>query len=139
MSSLTLHHGRPGALVVEPSKPCEEARSYKEKRAMFATRLSPRTMSFTRAALAAALVAVLATIPNAHAADTSQDMMPAGYSSLMKMKPVQVMHMMDPDKKGYVTKSDFMKFHERMFEKMDKNHDDKLSEAEFVEKTHTGP
>ena len=106
---------------------------------MFATRLSPRTMSFTRAALAAALVAVLATIPNAHAADTSQDMMPAGYGSLMKMKPVQVMHMMDPDKKGYVTKSDFMKFHERMFEKMDKNHDDKLSEAEFVERTHAGP
>ena len=106
---------------------------------MSATRPSPRTMSFTLAALAAALVAVLATIPSALAADTSQDMMPAGYSSLMKMKPMEVMHMMDPDKKGFVTKSDFMKFHERMFEKMDKNHDDKLSEAEFVERTHTGP
>ena len=106
---------------------------------MSATRPSPRTMSFTRAALAAALVALLATTPNAYAADTSQDMMPTGYSSLMKMKPMEVMHMMDPDKKGFVTKSDFMKFHERMFEKMDKNHDDKLSEAEFVERTHTGP
>ena len=106
---------------------------------MSATRLSPDTISFTRAALASALVAVMAIIPNAHAADTSQDMMPAGYNSLMKMKPMEVMHLMDPDKKGYVTKSDFMKFHERMFEKMDKNHDDKLSEAEFVERTHTGP
>ena len=106
---------------------------------MSATRPSPRTIAFTRAALAAALVAVVTTIPNAHAADTSQDMMPGGYGSLMKMKPMEVMRLMDPDKKGYVTKSDFMKFHERMFEKMDKNHDDKLSEEEFVERTHTGP
>jgi len=106
---------------------------------MFATRSSSLTMSFTRAALAAALVAVMATIPDANASDASLDRMPAGYSSLMKMKPMEVMHMMDPDKKGYVTKSDFMKFHERMFEKMDKNHDDKLSEEEFVERTHTGP
>jgi len=106
---------------------------------MSATSPSPRTVSFTRAALAAALIAVLADIPNARAADTSQDMMPGGYTSLMKMKPMQVMHLMDPDKKGYVMKDDFMKFHEKMFEKMDKNHDGKLSEAEFVESTHTGP
>ena len=106
---------------------------------MSATGPSPRTLPFTRLALAAALVAVMATIPNAHAADTSQDMMPAGYASLMKMKPMEVMHLMDKDKKGYVTKSEFMKFHEQMFEKMDKNHDDKLSEAEFVERTHAGP
>ena len=106
---------------------------------MSATGPSPRTTSLIRAALAAALVAVMAAIPSAQAADTSQDMMPAGYHSLMKMKPMDVMHMMDADKKGYVTKSDFMKFHERMFEKMDKNHDDKLSEEEFVERTHTGP
>jgi len=108
---------------------------------MSATSPSPRTMSFTRAALAAALIAVLAAIPNARAADTSQDMMPASFGSLMKMKPKDVMHLMDPDKKGYVTKSDYMKFHEKMFEKMDKNHDDQLSEEEFIGagKAHAGP
>jgi hypothetical protein len=106
---------------------------------MFVTGQSPRTMSFTRAVLAAALVAVLATIPSARASDVSYDQMPPSYAPLMKMKPKEVMRLMDPDKKGYVTKSDFMKFHEMMFEKMDKNHDGKLSESEFEASTHTGP
>jgi hypothetical protein len=57
----------------------------------------------------------------------------------MKMKPMDVMHVMDPDNKGYVTKEDYMKFHEMMFQKMDKNRDNKLDEDEFVKSTHTGP
>jgi len=134
---------RGGRVPLTPSERSKLNRGYvlQGERAMSATGPSHRTSSFTRAALAAALIAVLATIPDAQAADTSQDMMPASYGSLMKMKPKSVMHMMDPDKKGYVTKSDYMKFHEQMFEKMDKNHDDKLTEEEFIGagRTHAGP
>jgi hypothetical protein len=96
-------------------------------------------MSFSRAALAAALVAVVAPVPSALASDVSFDKVPPNYTMLMKMKPKDLMSVMDPDKKGYVTKEDYMKFHEMMFEKMDKNHDGKLDEAEFGASTHTGP
>jgi EF hand len=106
---------------------------------MFTTSLTARTMSFTRATFAAAVVAVMTAIPNARASDVSQDKMPASYGALMKMKPMEVMHLMDPDRKGYAAKSDFMKFHEEMFEKMDRNHDGNLSEEEFVARIHSAP
>jgi hypothetical protein len=77
----------------------------------------------------AALVASLAF--TAQASDVTPEDMPASYASMMKMKPMDVMHMIDPDKKGYVTKDEFMKFHEALFDKMDKNKDGKVSEQEF--------
>jgi len=102
---------------------------------MFVTRPSHRTMSFTRVGLAAAALVVMTTIPNAHASDVSYDQMPPSYYALMKMKPAEVMHVMDPDKKGYVSKEDFMKFHqkmaENMFDKMDKNHNGRLEQSEL--------
>jgi len=57
---------------------------------------------------------------------------PAEYVKFLKMKPMDVMHMMDVGKKGHVTKEEFMKFHEAMFEKMDKDHDGKLAVKEFM-------
>jgi hypothetical protein len=92
-----------------------------------------------RAALTLAVLGAAALAPSALAADTATDKMPGSYSALMKMKPMAIMHMMDVGKKGYVTKEEFMKFHEAMFDKMDKNKDGKLSEDEFVARTHTGP
>jgi hypothetical protein len=89
------------------------------------------TGSLTRAALGATVAAILAVGPAARASDVSFDKVPVSYAAMMKMKPMDVMHLMDPDKKGYVTKDDFMKFHEMMFEKMDKNHDGKLDASEF--------
>lgn len=80
--------------------------------------------------LMAALVASLAF--TARASDvTPEDMMPASYDAMMKMKPMDVMNMMDRDKKGYVTKDEFMKFHEAMFDKMDKDKDGKVSRQEW--------
>jgi hypothetical protein len=89
--------------------------------------------SLTRAVLAVTATAIMAVGSAARAGDVSFDKVPANYVAMMKMKPMDVMHLMDPDKKGYVTKEDFMKFHEMMFEKMDKNHDGKLTESEFRE------
>jgi hypothetical protein len=100
------------------------------------------TRSFTvpAATLAVAALMALTSYPRAaQAADVSQDKMPASYGSMMKMDPMDVMHMMDGGKKGYVSREDFMKFHEAMFVKMDKNKDGKLTEDEFVARTHAAP
>jgi hypothetical protein len=99
---------------------------------MTETRPFHRTLSLARAALAATLVAIAAAAATGLAADVSFDKVPANYTMLMKMDPMDVMRLMDPDKKGYVTKSDYMKFHEMMFDKMDKNHDGKLDASEFA-------
>ena len=106
---------------------------------MFTTRPTARTMSLARTAFAAAVVAVMTAVPNAHASDVSFDKVPPNYTMLMKMTPMDLMHAMDPDNKGYVTKEDFMKFHEMMFEKMDKNHDNRLDEDEFLQGTRREP
>jgi hypothetical protein len=115
---------------------------------MSANRLFAHTMLFTRITLTAALAFVTAARPNAYASDVSFDQMPPSYYALMKMSPAEQMHLMDPDKKGFVTKDEFMKFHaamaKKMFANMDKNHDGKVTEAEFeaaqrVAQSHSGP
>jgi Ca2+-binding EF-hand superfamily protein len=115
---------------------------------MSAHKLFAHTLLFTWVALTAAVTFVAAPRSNAYASDVSFDRMPPSYYALMKMSPAEQMSMMDPDKKGYVTKDEFMKCHkamaEKMFENMDKNRDGKLTEAELeeaqrVEQTHAGP
>jgi len=91
------------------------------------------------AALAFAVVASVSFLPVARAGDASQDRIPASYSAFMKMKPMAVMHAMDNGKKGYVTKEEFMKFHEAMFDKMDKDKDGKLTQDEWIAKIHSAP
>jgi EF hand len=83
------------------------------------------------AVLGAGVVASIGYMPAVRAADVSQDKIPASYAALMKMKPMDVMHMVDTEKKGYVTKEEFMKFHEAMFEKMDKDKNGQLSREEW--------
>ena len=67
----------------------------------------------------------------ARAAEFAQDF-PKSYSAFMKKKPMEIMHMMDPDQKGFVTKEEFMKFHEELFERMDKDKDGKLTRDEWM-------
>jgi hypothetical protein len=86
------------------------------------------------AAVALAVVASVTFLPVARAADTAQDKIPASYMALMKMNAMDVMHAMDSDKKGHVMKEEFMKFHEAMFDRMDKNKDGKLTEDEWMGK-----
>ncbi len=75
---------------------------------------------------------------SAAAADFAQDF-PKSYTAFVKMKPMELMHMMDPEKKGYVTKDEFMKFHQGMFDRMDQDKDGKLSREEWIGQIHTAP
>lgn len=80
--------------------------------------------------LAFAALGVVHLAPPAHASDVTADKI-STYAEMMKMKPVDVMHMMDADGNGFVTRDEFMKFQEKMFTKMDKNGDGKLGAKEF--------
>ncbi len=88
----------------------------------------------SRAAVFSAVVAALLATIIAPARVRAADMpdFPKSYSAYMKMKPMDAMHMMDKDHKGYVTKDEFMKFHEAMFDNMDRNKDGKLSREEWM-------
>ncbi len=100
------------------------------------------TGRFTSAFAMATMAIVIASIgfpSTARAADVAQDKMPASYAAMMKMKPMDVMHMMDKGNKGYVTKDEYMKFHEAMFDKMDKNKDAQLAREEWLGQAHSLP
>ena len=60
------------------------------------------------------------------------------YNQLARMKPMEVMHMIDSDKKGYVTREEFLKFQERFFDRMDQDHDGKVDPREWMGKAGTG-
>lgn len=51
---------------------------------------------------------------------------------LSKADPMMVMKMMDKGNKGYVTKDEYMKFHDQMFTKMDTNKDGRISTSEWI-------
>jgi hypothetical protein len=96
---------------------------------MFASK-TPRTARRVRAVLGAAVIACFAW--SASAAEVRKEKMPSNYAALQKMKPLEVMHMIDTDKDGFVTREEFMKFQEAVFEKIDKNKDRRLEKADFT-------
>jgi len=73
------------------------------------------------AALGAMGALVLGPV-RAAAAETTNVDLPRSIGEVMKMKPMQVMHMIDTDKKGVVTKEQYMKFFEAIWDKMDPDH-----------------
>ena len=83
--------------------------------------------------LATASAVGLIAFPRVAVADEAPDF-PKSYREFMKMKPMHVMHMMDEGKKGYVTKEEYMKFHEALFDRMDRNHDGKVNVEEWMAK-----
>jgi EF hand len=89
-------------------------------------------------ALTVAVVASMSFARPARASDVSFERTPSSYAALVKMKPMEVMHLMDADNQGSVTKEQFMKFHEAMFDKMDKDKDGKLSREEWLDRIHSG-
>ncbi len=103
---------------------------------MFALKCTAR-----RAAVALAMVAAIGLPFTVRAGQEYGDRpkLPGSYPAMMKMKAMDVMHMMDADKKGFVTKEEFMKFHEAMFDKMDKDKDGKLSREEWLGEVHSHP
>jgi hypothetical protein len=86
------------------------------------------------------LAAALTVVPvGASANDLSQDAVPRSYAALMQMKPMEVMHAIDADKKGYVTKDEFMSYFGAVYDKMDRNHDGKVNKEEWLKSVWTSP
>ncbi len=104
---------------------------------MFAPRHTTRA-----AALAMASAAMIASISfpfMARAAEHSHDKMPKSYGELMKMDPVECMKMIDHDNKGYVTKEEYMRFHEAFFKNMAKKNADRVTREEWLGQIHSAP
>lgn len=89
---------------------------------------------FARAALGAAVIASFASAAPARASHVPEHKVPSTYSDLQKMEPIDVMHMIDTDKNGYVTREEFLEFQEAVFEKIDKDGDRKLAAVEFTDR-----
>jgi len=93
------------------------------------------------AAAGAALVMSLTAAPTRVAAqetpkktETKTGKKMPSMPELQKMKPMDVMHMMDTDKKGYVTKEEFMKFYEDLFKRLDRDESGTLTPPEFTDR-----
>jgi hypothetical protein len=69
----------------------------------------------------------------ASSADAGTSRMPPSPSAMQKMKPSEIYNMMDKDKDGYVTKEEFLKFEERVFDSWDKNKTGRLGQAMFTD------
>jgi hypothetical protein len=92
------------------------------------TRMIPTTrMTLAAAALLTALAAPAA---RAISPSTAEDV--HSYTQLQKMKAMDVMHMIDTDKKGYVTREEFMQFQQKLFDQMDANKDGKVDAKEWM-------
>jgi hypothetical protein len=88
---------------------------------------------FALAAVGAAMIVALLPTPSRAAEDTvKKDKIPS-YPALVKTKPTDVMKMMDTDKGGYVTREEFVKFYEDLFERLDHDKNQQLAQAEFTD------
>jgi len=99
------------------------------RRSLFAAALLATTVALPAMAFAsdeAAARAAAASDPEYSAAHLSS------WNALHKMKPMDVMHMVDADKKGYVTREEFIKFEEQFFDRMDRDHDGKATAQEWM-------
>jgi hypothetical protein len=87
-----------------------------------------------RRSLRAAFIGLaLVTSSAALASDAKSDTMPTSYMKLMKMDPMEVMHLIDKGTKGFVTREEFMKFQEQFFNKMDRDHNGRVSQVEWTD------
>src|SRR3972149_5086091 len=93
----------------------------------------------TRAAVfamaSAAMIASISVPFVAQAAEPTHDKMmqtPKSYAEFMKMDPVECMKMIDHDNKGYVTKEEYMRFHEAFFKNMAKKNADRVTREEWL-------
>jgi hypothetical protein len=69
----------------------------------------------------------------ATSADAGKSHMPPSPAAMQKMKPSELYNMMDKDKDGFVTKEEFLKFQEKVFDSWDKNKTGKLAPAMFTD------
>ena len=113
---------------------CNAGSSSTDKRMNLSTKghamnLSRRLQSL----LLASAVAVIALVAQPVKAATPMTTdYPRSVGELMKMKPMAVMHMMDTDKKGVVTKDEYMKFFTDLWTKMDKENKGEVTKDEWM-------
>ncbi len=93
--------------------------------------MSP-TKLIRRAALAFLALAAVAGASTAHASDVRSGAPPAWYAVNPGVEPMTLMHMMDEDKSGSISREEFLKFHEELFDKIDTNHDGQISVEEWM-------
>jgi Ca2+-binding EF-hand superfamily protein len=107
-------------------------------------------LSISKNALAAfplglMLAAALAFAPGSAMAfdpsrdDYSPDDMPSSVFAMKQMKPMDLMHQMDANKDGFVTKAEFMKYLESFYARMDRDHDGKVTSEEWLKNVWTAP
>jgi hypothetical protein len=98
---------------------------------MFSLRSATRT-PVPALALAGAILSISVTLPApARASEASFDKMKMTYGQFAKMEPADAMRMMDPNNKGYVTKEEFLKFQERLFNNIPKKSPDRMTMEEW--------
>ena len=66
-------------------------------------------------------------------ADPGMGHMPPSPAAMQKMKPSELYNMMDKDKDGFVTKEEFLKFQEKVFDSWDKAHTGRLGKPMFTD------
>ena len=99
--------------------------------------LRPATRSPVRAlGVAGALLFISVSLPGpVQAADYSYDQMKTTYGQfakmVAKMDPMKTMKMMDPDSRGYVTREEFLKFQEKLFNNIPKQNPDRVTAQEW--------
>lgn len=87
-----------------------------------------------RAVLGAAAIASFASAQPARAAEAREENAPPSDTAVQKTKPADVLPMIDTDKKGYVTREEFLKFNEAVLERIDGNEDRRANEVEFTDR-----
>jgi len=95
---------------------------------------SPTRFILKSMAVAALLLAGAAPLAGRAGQATSTDQARA-WAALSRMKPMEVMHMIDADKKGYVSREEFIKFQQEFFDRMDQDHDGKVDAQEWMGKS----
>jgi len=96
--------------------------------------MSGMKLMIGRTLAVATLLAGIAAAPIARAAGPASSDEARSWAALQRMKAMDVMHMVDADKKGYVTKEEFMKFQEQFFDRMDRDKDGKVNAQEWMGK-----
>ncbi len=89
------------------------------------------------ALLAAMAIASFLSVSVAQAAETDVQKLwqSSGYATPGKgMRTMKMMHMMDTNNDGKVTKDEFMAYHQMIWEKMDKNHKGFMMEEDWITK-----
>jgi hypothetical protein len=87
-----------------------------------------------RTSLAAAALSLgLAALPARAATPTTTDEART-FTALQRVKAIEVMHLMDEEKKGYVTREEFLRFQEQLFDRMNPSGDGKVDAREFTGK-----